>query len=326
VDILSVVIPTYRRHSYLAKALDSLVEQSLAKTDYEVIVVDNACEDEVRVLTLSYAADAQVSYIAEPKVGLSHARNTGLRNVRGEFVVFMDDDAVAAPGWLEAVMRTFSEGGSTVAAVGGPITLLWEEPRPTWLADALQGVLGYLDHGPATRLLAEGEWLWGGNMAFRARSLAEVGGFPANLGREGNRKHLISSEEVIVQARLADQGFLRVYNPAALVSHAVAADRVAPGWFLRRYYWQGVSTAIMARLLEQPSGMRRLRRIGRYVSPLLRQPNLFRALVLAMVRRQSTVRLEERCKALWYVGMARGWVRPIRLAAVRVVNEQTGRT
>ena len=124
-DIVSAVVCTYRRAPYLAKALESLARQSLPKAGYEVIVVDNACEEEVRVLVSSYAAEAQVSYIAESRVGLSQARNRGLENARGEFVAFLDDDAVAAPGWLDAIRQTFVESGSTLAAVGGPTELLW---------------------------------------------------------------------------------------------------------------------------------------------------------------------------------------------------------
>jgi hypothetical protein len=141
------------------------------------------------------------------------------------------------------------------------------------------------------------------------------------LGREGNRKHLISSEEIIVQARLADRGCLLAYNPSALVSHAVTADRLTAGWFSRRYYWQGVSTAIMVRLLEHPSGMRRVRKIGRYARVLLGQPKILSTLVSAMVRSHSTVRLEERCKALWQLGMVRGWAKPIRLPGARKSTE-----
>jgi glycosyltransferase involved in cell wall biosynthesis len=283
--------------------------------------VDNACEEDVRALAMSYAAKAQVSYIAEPRVGLSRARNTGLENSKGKLVAFLDDDAVAAPKWLEAIRQTFAESGPNLAVVGGPTTLLWEKPRPAWLADSLQAALGYVDYGRVTRPLVGEEWLYGLNMAFRASSLKGISGFPLKLGREGNRRHLISSEEIIVQARLAGQGCLRMYNPSALVSHAVVEERLTPGWLSRRYYWQGVSTVIMTRLLEHPVGLRRFRRLGRDLRALMKQPRIARTLVYAMVRKQRTADLEQRCKALWHLGLVRGWVRPFRLSRATWVNE-----
>ena len=325
VDILSVVICTYRRPSYLARALDSLSDQSLPRTDYEVIVVDNACDEDVRALAASYGAGLRVSYIAEPRVGLSRARNTGLKNVRGEVAVFMDDDAVATPRWLEAIRKTFAEGDSTVAMVGGPIALLWEKPRPSWLTDGFQPCLGHLDYGLVKRSLAAGEWLWGGNMAIRASALEEVGGFPTSLGRKGGSKQLISSEETIVQVKFDQRGLARMYSPSALVSHAVAADRLVPGWFVRRYYWQGVSAAIMTRLLERPTVLKRLRVLGRDMRRLFRQPKNVSALLTTAARSRSAVGLEERCEVAWLLGLVRGWIRPSRLPRVDGVSEEGSR-
>lgn len=95
-DLVSVIIPTYKRPNMLGRAIESVLGQSY--TNIEVIVVDdNSDGDEYRLETIrymkKYAGDNRVKYIKHQiNQNGSAARNTGIRNSMGEYIAFLDDD------------------------------------------------------------------------------------------------------------------------------------------------------------------------------------------------------------------------------------------
>jgi glycosyltransferase involved in cell wall biosynthesis len=103
---LTIAICTRDRPALLARALESVVGQAAALD--EVLVVDNApIERATRKLVETRFPG--VRYVAEPVPGLDFARNQALMEARGDIVAFLDDDAVAAPGWADALRRNFAD-------------------------------------------------------------------------------------------------------------------------------------------------------------------------------------------------------------------------
>jgi glycosyltransferase involved in cell wall biosynthesis len=101
----SVVICTYNpRPHYLRRVLAALREQTLPLNQWELVVIDNASD-------LSVAAEYELSWhpqsrhVQEPLQGIAHARLRGIREAAAELVVFVDDDNVLAPDYLEAGLR-----------------------------------------------------------------------------------------------------------------------------------------------------------------------------------------------------------------------------
>jgi glycosyltransferase involved in cell wall biosynthesis len=236
---ISVVVSTCNREKYLDGALRSVVGQSLRRDKFEVIVIDSSSTDHARTLCEHYE---EIIYIYEPRAGLSRARNIGWRSARGEFVAYLDDDAVASNNWLELILKAFSLGSS---CVGGRVLPLWETDRPVWLPDSLLWFLSILDWNKPRHVLNEREYLTGANIAFRRDVLEMVGGFREDLGRayvSGSR--LLGGEEIDVQDKLASRGQERVYDPDIVVSHVILAQRLRKDWFVKRSFWQGVSDAL----------------------------------------------------------------------------------
>jgi len=99
---LSVVIPTYNKASYLAMTLASFQSQTL--DDFEVVVIDDGSTDCTRELLAGWP-DPRVRVLCQPNAGRSAARNRGVAAALGQWVVFCDDDRIAAPHFLEAHMR-----------------------------------------------------------------------------------------------------------------------------------------------------------------------------------------------------------------------------
>ena len=244
---ICVAICTHNRRTYLRLALESLVEQSLSLDCFEILVIDNGSTDRTRDEVLAIAARLpNLRYLFESQLGLSVARNTALRECTSPFIAYLDDDAIASPCWIEDILNAFRALGPRLGCVGGRIDPIWESPRPEWLSDEMLSCLTILNLGDVSRILdPQRESVYGANMSFSCDALRKVGAFDQTLGRVGNR--LLSNEEVLVQRRLARAGYATSYVPSALVQHHVLAS-VELAWFAERFFWQGVSEAVMQQL------------------------------------------------------------------------------
>jgi glycosyltransferase involved in cell wall biosynthesis len=237
-----MVVCTRNRAHLLPRLLDRLAEQA-GSTSTEILVVDNGSTDDTAEVVAR--ADLGVSYVFEAEPGLSRARNRGIRESHGEVVLFIDDDALPLPGWLDAHRRAFED--ATVGAVGGPIALSFEgQNRPRWLTEAFEQLLGAYDLGPDAIIYGEHGYdtLSGGNMSFRRRMLDEVGLFDVALGRRDEA--LLAGEEYELTYRLLRAGWKAVYEPRAAVVHLVVADRLRVAYFRSRLRSNVVTGALLA--------------------------------------------------------------------------------
>lgn len=274
---ISVVVCTHNRERYLPKTLESLEGQTVR--DFEVVLVDNRSTDRTREIAES-CTGLDLRYLYEPELGLSHARNAGWRAARASLVAYLDDDAVASPGWLAAILEAFETVAPRPGCVGGPVAPLWEAPRPPWLSDEVLTSLTAIDWTDVPHALPDlrREWLVGANLALPREVLERVGGFADGLDRAG--KNLLSSGDVFLQKQVAALGLPVWYAPAARVSHHVPGERLRQPWFRRRYYWQGVSDAVMQLLEERPTPAGRLRLAARRARALVRPPATLGVLLL----------------------------------------------
>src|SRR5579859_2082197 len=135
----SVILCTYNRRNLALSALASLRRQTLAYNQFEVIVVDNGSSDGTLSAVRTYVSAGnqaerkwgdnwQVQCLSEAQNGLAHARHTGLLAASGETAVFVDDDTLAEPHFLERLLQAYDETGAD--AIGGRVEVRWEAPRP----------------------------------------------------------------------------------------------------------------------------------------------------------------------------------------------------
>lgn len=246
---LTVVICTHNRARYLPACVQSLLDQSLPRDRYEILIVDNASTDETPALCRAWADRGDLRVVLEPVPGLSQARNTGFRAARGRFVGYLDDDGMATHGWCAAALEAFTSVTPQPGWVGGPIDLDWQVAPPDWLDAELQECLGRLDAGPVARWLEARERLGGGNSAYPRELLERIGGFDTRLGRKQNL--LLSGEETQLQRRLEAAGRRLYYTPGMRMLHAVPPERVQPAFFQRRYFWGGITDELIRRSLAE---------------------------------------------------------------------------
>jgi len=258
--IISAVICSYNREKYIRLSIDSLIAQTLDEEHYEILLVDNGSTDSTKEIVESSYLGRVVNfrYIYEPELGLSRARNRGLKEALGRYVAYLDDDAIADPDWLEHILRAFDERkNENPGSVGGRVDPIWEIPRPVWLADQMQNPLTILNLSDTPIRLTPQQWLAGANIAFPKSVLEEVGGFREDLGRIGN--NLLSNDEYLLKKQLEAKSHFFYYYPDIRVQHHVPASRLNKKFFFRRYFWQGISNVVMRRHLGElvPSAKRK---------------------------------------------------------------------
>lgn len=232
-----MAICTWNRAALLDKTLARLAE-TRAGFEWEVVVVDNNCTDATPAVLARRARHLPLVAVSEPTPGHARARNRAVAAARGELVVWTDDDVLVGPDWLAGMVRA-AEAYPGSDYFGGPVRPWFAEPPPRWARAAI-AELGFcwalVDHGPATRELAAGEYAYGANFAVRLAALKRHP-FDPNYGRVGAR--LSSGDDTRLQDALRAEGSRGVWVGSAAVEHFIRAPRVTPNYVREIAFWAG---------------------------------------------------------------------------------------
>jgi glucosyl-dolichyl phosphate glucuronosyltransferase len=175
--------------------------------------------------------------------GLSGGRNTGLRHARTPIVAFVDDDAVAQPGWTEAIVAPFAD--PEVEVVGGLVEPAWSGDEPLWFPPELLWAVGCTYRGMVTEGAVRNPL--GANMAFRTGIALRAGEFDPALGRVGHLPFGCEETELCVRIRRIAPRAKVIITPAAIVRHHVPAERSTVRYVMVRSYYLGVGKAMLRR-------------------------------------------------------------------------------
>ncbi|WP_300596771.1 glycosyltransferase [Niabella sp.] len=194
----SVVVCSYNGSRTIAQCLEGILQ--LNYKNYEVIVVDDGSRDNLAEIVSRYP----VQLIRTPNMGLSNARNTGMRAAQGEVIAYIDDDAYPDPDWLNYLSYAFTH--SDHVAVGGP-NLVPDEDGD------LAACVGCAPGGPLQVLITDevAEHIPGCNMVIRRQALLDIGGF--------DPRYRTAGDDVDVCWRLQEAGGTIGYHPGAMVWH-----------------------------------------------------------------------------------------------------------
>jgi glycosyltransferase involved in cell wall biosynthesis len=234
----SIVICTRNRSAVLDRCLSTIADvDGVDRAD--VLVVDNGSTDETAAVVERWTRTLPgTRYVREAKIGLSHARNTGMDHARGDIIAFLDDDVLVDRCWLDGLLETYRRWPD-IAGVAGGVELDWPAGRPAWLPARREVWFAALDLGSEPRLLADGEFPVGANMSVRRDVALATGGFNPALGYSGT--NLLGNEEREFFDRVRRSGRSLAYAPAAHVVHIVEGDKLTRRYLFRRLYAQGRS-------------------------------------------------------------------------------------
>lgn len=240
--MLTAIICTYNRARYVGKLLESIAANDLAKTEYELLLVDNNCTDNTREVCEAFAAahpDVIFRYTTEPEQGLSAAKNRGIKEAKGDIIVYIDDDALVDPWYLRTYAEWFATHPETMAC-GGPIEPLYETSEPDWMTPYTKALLtAWMNYGEKVREYPRGRYPGGGNAAYRKEVFEQVGGFNTALGRKGG--NLMGSEEKDIFDKMHTLNMQILYLPEPVLHHCIPQAKLEKPYFDRLTLQMGIS-------------------------------------------------------------------------------------
>lgn len=256
---ITLIVCTYNRCDSLRPLLESVAQSVVPdNVEWEVLIVDNNSSDRTREIVeeFSRSNSVQCRYCFEPQQGKSFALNSGIREARGDILVFTDDDVTVESNWLQNL--TANLHGSESAGAAGRVLRTWTCPRPPWLSlepryEKMAWALVSFDLNREAGELPPWYPPVGANMAFRKEMFSKHGGFRVDLGPRGHdigispwQKALGGVyEDTEFGRRLLESGERLRYEPSAVVNHPVPERRLTKDYFLSWWFRRGRDTILI---------------------------------------------------------------------------------
>lgn len=247
---LAVIVCTHNpRTNYLTQTLEALKAQTLPVEQWGLLLVDNVSDDPLQGRwDLSFQPRARI--VREDELGLTHARLRGIRETNGELIVFVDDDNVLDPDYLEQVL-SISEKWPMLGAWGGQIRGSFEVEPPDWTREYLGNLaIREFDSDRWSNLLHQLETTpFGAGLVIR-RQVAEayrqtVSSDPnrARLDRTGSNLHSFGDIDIAFTA--VDIGLGMGLFTALKVTHLIPPERLSEEYFIELLEKGSYSRAIL---------------------------------------------------------------------------------
>lgn len=231
------------RRDTLAQVMAALAAQKLDRARWECVIVDNASRPPVETWLPQTAGASAPRIVREEKLGLVHARMKAIEEAAGDVIVFVDDDNVLAPDYLDRVIDIF-EGDPQMGIAGGQIDGKFEEPPAVWLQPFLRYyAVGGAGDKPIRGFKGEPYGPWyprGAGMAVRTSAAREwakniaVDSERLGLGRVGGG--LGGGEDIDMVASALEQGFAAGYEPGLRLTHLIPRHRLTYDYAKRLIY------------------------------------------------------------------------------------------
>jgi GT2 family glycosyltransferase len=261
---------TMLRWDWLREAIDSVASQKPPPREMLLVVDHNP---ELVARAHKELNGIRILESAEQR-GISGARNTCLRAAGSPITLFLDDDAVARPGWLAGLIAPYQD--AEVVATGGSILPLWPGPAPRWMPPEFYWVVGCTYRGLPESTSPIRNPI-GASMSMRTRPAVEAGGFDAAVGRLGFLPKGCEETELAIRLTQLFPESTILYVPDAVVDHHVSSQRVTIRYFFHRCWQEGISKAMTVRLVGTRSGLELERRYSAVTLPLALLRELGRA-------------------------------------------------
>lgn len=259
-DVCSVIICAYTAQRWDDTMHAVVSAQTQQPPPREVILVVDHNPELLARLAEALPGVRVVANTSEQ--GSSGARNTGVALATGDIMAFLDDDAVAQPGWLAALTAHYAD--PEVMGVGGRTTPGWATNRPRWWPPEFDWVIGCAYTGRKPGIVRN---LHGGNDSFR-RDVFAKGGFPPQIARSAHDRRPLSGEatEFCIRASKAWPRRVFVYDDRAVITHRIPEARQKFSYFCSRCFTEGLSKALVTTSVGVRAG---LATEGRYTAVTL---------------------------------------------------------
>lgn len=237
---VTIAVCTYNRSALLPGLIGALRTQQCPQR-FDILVIDNNSSDATQdvLQQLAVLPGATLRWVCEIRQGIVHARNRAItETAASEYLVFIDDDELPQPGFINAALDALSREGAECA--GGRIAVDFAaHSRPHWLEDDVLGFLGALDYGSQPFWIETAATpLWSGNIAYRRALFERLSlRFDARYNRAG--EGLGGGEDAAMFRTLLAAGARMRYRPDMAITHRVDATKLRRRYFLRLHWLAG---------------------------------------------------------------------------------------
>jgi glycosyltransferase involved in cell wall biosynthesis len=194
----TIQLCTYNRAHLLGRVLDACFEQTIAGDEYEVVLVNDGSRDETPAVIAAARERATCRFVVidQENAGLARGRNAGIARASGERIIFIDDDVLPTPVFVEEHLRSHARYPTRVVRGGAIETASFDRlPTPTW-----------------TLANYSGNWFWTTNVSAPLATIRQVGGFTESFREYG-------WEDIELGLRLRAAGVRGTFNRFALAFH-----------------------------------------------------------------------------------------------------------
>jgi GT2 family glycosyltransferase len=204
----SLIVCSRNRARLLQETIESILK-GLEVPD-EIIIIDQSDKPDEKLAVLSTERRCEICYRWTQPLGLSHARNLGIKTAQHDWLVFTDDDVFVTPDWFGALLRELIEAGQRAAVTGRVLAV--REHHDGGFAPSTKE-----DENPAVYEGRVGQdVLYSNNMAVHKSALTEIGYFDERLGPG---TCFPSAEDSDLGFRLLEAGYRILYVPQAVLYH-----------------------------------------------------------------------------------------------------------
>ena len=238
---VTAIVCTRNRADGLKRCLEAMRALQLEESAFELLIVDNGSTDNTPSIIEEFKASApfQVHHLFEPKTGLSHARNHGLRHANGEIILFTDDDCYVTSDWIAATISLF--GSDTRKLLAGRVELFDQDHLQLTMKTDMQ-------RSDLHSIGALFGFLHGANMIFGRRVAAEIGLFDIRFGAG---TALWAAEDTDFVYRAFRAGIPISYEPSIIVHHDHGRTTPGEGRRLMRGYHKSKGALAAKYLLQR---------------------------------------------------------------------------
>lgn len=224
---ISIIIPCLNEEANIGPCLQSLVQQSMALHQYEILVVDGGSTDATGHLVRQMAEQQPaIRLVVEPTKGTAAGRNSGIKASRGQLIAFIDADCEAPAEWLATLddhyQRLSQQDPQLVAVGGGNVVPPGAPPFLAAIGVALDSYAGSFNSAQGRQFVEHRQVasLATLNALYDKKRLLEVGCFDQSLGSE--------AEDADLNHRLGQRGYTMYFMADSFVYHKMRPTPV--GW------------------------------------------------------------------------------------------------
>ena len=206
---LSAILCTFNRAELLSQTLESILGQTLDRSNFELIVIDDGSSDHTRKVVESFEGRLPLRYAYQANAGLASARNHGIYRSLAPLLLFLDDDDLCSPNLFEEHLKTHGQYPDNHFAVLGYVALdpnLSQKPVLHYVTEVGCYLFSYsnVKHGD----VLDYPYFWGGCSSCKRKFLIDYGVF--------NPVFRFGCEDIELAYRLSKSNLKVVYNARAV--------------------------------------------------------------------------------------------------------------